>query len=592
MQTSWRWLAVVVLAMALTRPEAAVAAPKTKRPNVILIVTDDQGIGDFSLAGNPVLKTPSLDALATGGMRMTRFYVCPVCTPTRAALMTGRYNYRTRAIDTYLGRAMMEPSEVTLAEALRDAGYATGIFGKWHLGDNYPMRAMDQGFEESLVIRGGGIGQPSDPPGGEGKYTDPVLFHNGRAEPRKGYCTDVFFEAAGEWMSKAVRQERNFFAYIPTNAPHSPLEDVPQDLYEQYRKLDYGPVLVPPVEGPAPPAQADMLARVFAMIANIDANVGRMMNRLKELGVLDDTVILFLNDNGPNSRRFVGPLRGMKAEVYEGGIRAAFFAHWPAGIRPRATSDVPAAHIDVMPTLLDACGVAPPSGVKLDGRSLMPVLTGTFTEWPERTLFVQSHRGDQPVRYHHCAVITARWKLVNPSGFGLEIYAGPPKFELYDLEKDPGERQDRSAEHPEIVARLREDYERWFADVGSTRPDNYAPPRIHVGTPHENPVVLTRQNWRLEVNGAVRPGNQGVWRLRVARAGTYQVRLRFPTAAAAGEALLRFGGYENRKPIRPGDAECIFADVSQPDGNADLKATLTIGGKTQGPWQVDVEGPP
>jgi arylsulfatase/arylsulfatase A len=224
-------IALFVLATAV--PTIAIAA--ADRPNVILIMTDDQGGWDCSIMGNPVMKTPNMDRLATHGVHMTRFYVSPVCTPTRACLITGRYNYRTRAIDTYVGRAMMEPQEVTIAEILRDAGYATGIFGKWHLGDNYPMRPMDQGFAESLVIRGGGIGQPTDPPGGEGKYTDPVLFHNGQQVQTKGYCTDVYFDNAMEFIEKNVDAHRNFFAYIPTNAPHVPLNDVPPDLYRKFK---------------------------------------------------------------------------------------------------------------------------------------------------------------------------------------------------------------------------------------------------------------------------------------------------------------------------------------------------------------------
>ncbi|MCG6920480.1 MAG: sulfatase-like hydrolase/transferase, partial [Acidobacteria bacterium] len=174
----------------------------TSRPDVILIVTDDQGYGDLGVKGNPLVRTPHIDAMAARSAEMTRFYVSPVCAPTRASLMTGRYNYRTRAIDTFVGRAMMEPGEVTLAEILRDSGYRTGIFGKWHLGDAYPMRPIDQGFEEALVHRGGGIGQPSDPPGGEGKYTDAVLFHNGRQVSTEGYCTDVYFDRALDWIGE------------------------------------------------------------------------------------------------------------------------------------------------------------------------------------------------------------------------------------------------------------------------------------------------------------------------------------------------------------------------------------------------------
>ena len=183
------------------------------QPNVVVVMTDDQGYGDFGYMGNPVIRTPNLDALARESVRMESFYVCPVCTPTRASLMTGRWHMRTRAIDTYVGRAMMDPGEVTVAEALEDAGYATGIFGKWHLGDCPPMRPQDQGFQEALVHRGGGIGQPSDPLGGERKYTDAVLFQDGRQVQTRGYCTDVYVTAALEFMERAHGRGRPFFCY-------------------------------------------------------------------------------------------------------------------------------------------------------------------------------------------------------------------------------------------------------------------------------------------------------------------------------------------------------------------------------------------
>ncbi len=581
---------VVVVLAVVSWLRAEDARPAVRRPNVILIVTDDQGCGDFSVAGNPVLKTPNLDSLATGGMWMTRFYVSPVCTPTRACLMTGRYNYRTRAIDTYVGRAMMEPAEVTVAEVLRKAGYATGIFGKWHLGDNYPMRAMDKGFDESLVLRGGGIGQPSDPPGGEGKYTDPILFHNGRPVQTKGYCTDVQFGAAMDWIEKDVRGGKPFFAYIATNAPHDPLHDVPKASYEKCRSLDLAGVFVGPADSGRRAGDVDAVARIFAMIDNIDENVGRLMRKLRELKVLDDTLILFLNDNGPATARYVGPIRGTKGQVHEGGIRAAFFAHWPAAIRAGRTCETPAAHIDVMPTILDACGVRPPEGVKLDGRSILPLLTGSPTGWPEREFFIQSHRGDRPIRYHHFAVVTSRWKLLNASGFAREEYDGPPQFELYDLAHDPGERNNLAAQHPETVDRLKQAYDRWFDDVGSTRPDNYAPPRIHVGTPHENPVVLTRQDWRRPPGDRHGYGTNGVWLLHIARAGAYQVRLRFPASEAAGKATLQFGGQTRTAPFDKGDTQCMFA-LTLAAGDADLRATLAANNKETGPWQVDVIGP-
>ena len=233
MRTSLTALCLIVASCSSTEELAAPSAT-----NVILIMTDDQGWGDFGFQGTPAVKTPSLDRLAAASARMDTFYVSPVCTPTRAALMTGRWTQRSTAIDTYIGRAMLRPEETTLAEALRDAGWATGIFGKWHLGDCYPMRAMDQGFEEALVHRGGGIGQPSDPEGGEGKYTDAILEHNGERVATEGYCTDVYFDAAWEWLANAHEVGQPFFAYIATNAPHGPFHDVPTELYGEYRAAD------------------------------------------------------------------------------------------------------------------------------------------------------------------------------------------------------------------------------------------------------------------------------------------------------------------------------------------------------------------
>ena len=312
-------------------------------------MTDDQGYGDFGFAGNLWIETPQLDRLADESATVERFYVSPVCTPTRANLMTGRYNYRTRAIDTYLGRAMMEPDEVTLAEVLGEAGYATGIFGKWHLGDMYPLRAIDQGFDEALVHRGGGIGQPSDPPGGEGKYTDPVLYLNDEERAYEGYCTDIYFDHALDFMSRMVAEDRPFFAYVPTNAPHGPFHDAPEAWYEHYRAADLRGALP---DG-ATDEDVDRLARIYAMISNVDDNVGRVLDHLDVLGAADDTIVVFLVDNGPNGRRYTAGLRGQKGTVYEGGLRSPLLVRWPGRLTAGHAVDRIAAHYDLMPTLLE-----------------------------------------------------------------------------------------------------------------------------------------------------------------------------------------------------------------------------------------------
>ena len=372
---------------------------------------------------------------------MTTFYVSPVCSPTRACLMTGRYNYRTRCIDTWLGRSMMDPGETTVAEVLAQAGYATGIFGKWHLGDCYPMRPIDQGFEEALVLRGGGLAQPSEPRENHRRYTNPILVHNGQLKQTQGYCTDVYFEAAMNFIDKAQRDNRNFFVYLPTNAPHGPFHDVPEDLRQHYmtKQDQLAKLIVGPRQKNRIAGEVDTLARIAAMITNIDQNVGTLFKHLDQLNLTQNTLVIFLVDNGPNTRRYVGKRRGMKTEVNDGGVRAPLWVHWPARLKAGYARPELAAHIDLMPTILDACHVASPTGVKLDGRSILPLLEGKDVEWPNRTLVLQSHRGDVPVHYNNFMIRDSQWKMVNASGFGREKLPGQPEFELYDIVHDPTE---------------------------------------------------------------------------------------------------------------------------------------------------------
>jgi len=579
--------AAVFTASCATKPQKV---KNTDRPNVILIMTDDQGYGDFGVTGNPIIKTPNIDAMASRSGSMKNFHVHPVCAPTRACLMTGRYNYRTRVVDTYVGRAMMEPEETTVAEILHQAGYATGIFGKWHLGDSYPLRPMDQGFDESLVHRGGGIGQPADPEGGEGKYTDPILLDNGKLKQCKGYCTDVYFERATAWMAKCTAQNKSFFAYIPTNAPHGPFHDVPEDLLAEYKKMNLGNDRFPQDKGHPLPEKSDedKRARIFAMITNVDDNVGRLFEKLDRLGLTENTIVMFMVDNGPNGRRYVAGMKGNKSHVHEGGIRSPLFVHWPGVVEPGHSSDRIAAHIDLLPTILDACGVEKPAGLRLDGRSLLPLWKGRQVDWPDRMIVIQSHRGDKPVLYHNFAARTQKWKLLNASGFGNETLKGEPKFELYDMASDPLEEHNLAQKRPDMVEKMRKRYELWFRDVGSTRPDNYAPPRIHVGTEHENPVVLTRQDWRHIKDKPWDPKSNGYWELYAAASGKYDVKLRFPELKADARATLDVAGKRLNAQIQKGAAEYIFEAVSISRGDIRLLAAITTGQETRGPWKVDV----
>ena len=581
-------LILSVFSTACTQPAELSETP----PNVIIIITDDQGHGDFGFHGNPVLQTPHLDAMARNSARLENFYVSPVCAPTRASLMTGRYNYRTRVVDTYIGRAMMEPEEVTLAERLSDAGYNTGIFGKWHLGDSYPMRPIDQGFKESLVHRGGGIGQPSDPTGAEGKYTDPTLLHNGELKEMEGYCTDIYFSEALNWI-EGIHDKAPFFAYIPTNAPHGPYHDVPDSLYQYYKSLNLNHDLFP--EDSNHPftneMNADRVARIFAMIANVDQNVGRLFNKLDELEITDNTLVLFMLDNGPNTRRFVNGMKGMKASVYEGGVHSPLFAHWPGTLEPSDASDRIAAHIDISPTILDAAGLNPTSILDFDGISLLPLLKGEDSNWPDRKIFIQTHRGDVPVRYHHFLARSQNWKLVHHSGFGKQNFEGEPQFELYNMATDPLETQNVADQFPDTLQALIAAYDAWFDDVGTTREDNYAPPRIVIDPEHESTTVLTRQDWRYpgtHGSGGWARDALGYWLVDVANAGTYKLDWRFYPEESAGVATLKINGTPYTASLAPGDSTYTFDAIELPAGPLTLEAELSHSDKTKGIHQMDV----
>jgi arylsulfatase/arylsulfatase A len=324
------------------------------------------------------------------------------------------------------------------------------------------------------------------------------------------------------------------------------------------------------------------------MITNVDDNVGRLFEKLGKLGLTENTIAIFMVDNGPNGRRYVAGMKGNKGHVHEGGIRSPFFVQWPGVVEPGQSSDRIAAHIDVLPTILDACGVKKPAGLKLDGRSLLPLLKGRQVDWPDRMIVIQSHRGDEPVLYHNFAARTQQWKLLNASGFGNETLKGKPKFELYDMASDPLEQKDLAQERPEMVETMRKKYEQWFRDVGSTRPDNYAPPRIYIGTEHENPVVLTRQDWRHIKGREWAPNSNGYWELFAAASGKYDIKLRFPELQTDAKAALEVAGARLNGEVSKGAEEYVFEAVSISRGEIRLLAAITTAQETKGPWKVDV----
>jgi arylsulfatase A-like enzyme len=524
-----------------------------RAPNVVFIITDDQGYGDLACHGNKWVKTPNIDRLARESVEFTRFYSQPVCSPTRAGLLTGRHYYRTGVTDTYLGRSMMHNDEITLPEVLRNNGYATALFGKWHLGDCYPMRPMEQGFDHALYHRGGGMVQPGDPP--DSSYMNPILQLNGQQQPRaQGYCTDVFTDAALSFIQ--TNKDKPFFAWLAFNAPHTPLE-VPDEWVKQYLAQGLDPTTV----------------KIYAMVQNIDQNVGRIMSRLRELNLENDTILVFMTDNGPQQRRYNANLRGLKGTVYEGGIRVPFMIRYPRKLKAGTKIDQMASHLDLTPTMIDLCGAQMSQRPALDGASLTPLLLGKKAKLPERRLVIQWHRGDVPLAYNNCAVITLRWKLVNGN-------------ELYDIQNDRSEKNDLATNYPDIVRALRDHYDRWFAEI--IRQNRFQPPRIILGSDQENPVTLTRQDWR-GPDAGWNPASTGHWEVEVERIGTYTVTVRFGKLRQPAQAALTIGDRQSTQPAATGAQSVVFENVTLQPGPTRLRAVVAVDGKDYGAGYVDVQ---
>ncbi len=546
-------------------PEAQGAEPGAAgpRPNVVLVLTDDQGYGDLGCHGNDVIQTPNLDRLHAESTRLTNFHVSPTCSPTRASLMTGHYCNRTGVWHTIMGRSLLRADEVTMADVFAAGGYQTGIFGKWHLGDNYPSRPQDRGFREVLVHGGGGVGQTPDFWGND--YFDDTYWHNGTPESFEGYCTDVFFAGALRFIE--ANRERPFFAYIPTNAPHGPylVADAYADPYRQKG--------VP-----------EQQARFYGMITNIDENVGRLLAGLNELGLEENTIVIFMTDNGTSGGDSAG-MRGAKGSEYDGGHRVPCFIRWPRTLQPARDVGRLSAHIDLLPTLIELCGLEEPEGVAFDGTSLVPLLAGGDAAWPERALVVDSQRIDHPEKWRKSAVMTDRWRLVNGG-------------ELYDVTADPGQTEDVATQHADVVAELRQVYEDWWADV-SQRFGEYC--EIVIGSDEEDPSRLTAHDWHGPnvpwSQSHVRKEDQypnGVWAVKAARAGQYEFTLRrWPSDVDrpidATTVRLKVGDVDESKPVPTGAAAVTF-NVELTAGPARLQTWLIneATGKSRGAYFVHV----
>jgi len=506
----------------------------TVRPNVLLVITDDQGYGDFSLHGNPHLETPHLDLLGREGVRFDRFYVNSFCAPTRAALLSGRYPLRTGCHGVTHNREAMRPSEVTLAEAFQQAGYHTACVGKWHNGEQYPYTPQGQGFDESFGFNNGHWNQ----------YFDAWLLRGARPEPTHGFISDVLTDEAIKFLGR--NRDRPFFCYLSFNAPHSPYQ-VPDRYFDKFKGQGFD----------------DALAAFYGMCENIDDNVGRLLAELEQLELAENTIVVFLTDNGGTAgvRTFNAGMRGGKVSVHEGGSRVPLFLRWPAAKWEPHVVEPIASHIDLYPTLMDLCRIEAPEGPPIDGLSLRPLLEReTAGGWPERTLF--THNPIDERNKFPGAVRTQRYRLVREikgPGGGSSAKANDDSatdWQLYDMQVDPGERNNIAAAHRQIVRQLASRYDAWFEDISGEPLKRFALPVGHV---QHNPVELHAPQAILEgslhfasgpgfandwLTGWTDPADRIEFDVDVVTAGRYAIEIAFacPEADAGSRIRVHLAG--------------------------------------------------
>jgi len=475
-----------------------------ERPNVILILTDDQGYGDLGCHGHPFLKTPALDRLHAESVRFTDFHVTPMCAPTRGALMSGLDCMRNGAMATSLGRHLLRPELPTMANYFDDAGYRTGLFGKWHLGSSYPYRPMDRGFQEALYHNGFGLTGIDEVWNND--YYNPWYRHNGELKRAKGYCTDLWFNEAMNWMEQCQEAETPFFTYLATNVPHFPMwiEDAYKEEFQQHTSRN---------------DQKDP-AGFYGMIVELDENMARLDAFLTERGLKENTILIFITDNGHAGGAleiYNAGMKGGKCSRYEGGHRVPCFVRWPAGAL-RAPGDValPAQGQDMLPTLLDLCGIEPEKEPHFDGNSLAPTLRGDDAHLADRMFVVQYFQNNW--KKEDACVVWKQWRLV----FGTE---------LYDIQKDPGQEYNVISQYTDVAEAMRAFYEQWWAGVEPNL-DRFS--SLPLGTDAEPELHVCSAEWMdVRADGAGSPRQLsapskrgGPWNLQVEKGGRYRVELR------------------------------------------------------------------
>jgi arylsulfatase A len=474
--------------------------PDKNLPNIVFILTDDQGWGDVASHGNPDINTPALDALAASGARFNRFFVSPVCAPTRASLLTGRDHLRTGTQWVTYGLENMRPEEVTFGEVFQDAGYTTGLFGKWHNGSHYPMDPIGQGFEEFFGFT---VGHWNN-------YFDTELQYGREMVETEGYITDVLTDSTLSFIER--NSEDNFFAFVSYNTPHSPFQ-VPDSYFDKYKSQGL----------------SDKNASVYGMVENIDDNVGRIVTKLEELNLTENTIVIFMTDNGPNGGdRYNGNMKGWKAKVDEGGVRVPLFISWPGTIKPGTYIDELAAHIDFLPSLVDLAGIEFEPVNPIDGRSFKNLIFEENPVWDDRLLYTHQSRWDSLEQFP-ASVRNNRYRLVK--------YAD--EWELYNLKLDPSQRSDISEDHPAIVDELSNSYQNWFSVVTEGLPMKRPIPVGYNEAPIVNlPAVESSFSGSIEFYGDSGWSNDWItnwtsvrdsvwWELEVVDAGEYTVSVEY-----------------------------------------------------------------
>ncbi|TLX74339.1 arylsulfatase [Labilibacter sediminis] len=500
-----KWLLSCLFILFIVTPTEAIERKKSKKPNVIIVLTDDQGYGEIAAHGNPYIKTPNLDKLWGDGVRLDNFHVNSVCSPSRAALLTGRYASRTGVWHTLGSRNMIWDNEKTMADYFKAGGYHTMMSGKWHLGDNYPYRPEDKGFDEVFRIGGGSLGQIADY-WGNGLW-DGHYWNGAKWVETKGFCTDVQFEAVFNFIKE--HKNEAFFTYLATTAPHSPIGA--DDKYvDPYLKMGL----------------KENVAKFYGMVTNIDENLGKLRHLLDELHMADNTILIFASDNGSACDKqgdsYNAGMRGHKGDCYDGGHRVPCFIYWPDG-KITGGKDIKqvTAHIDLLPTLLSACNIKNTFKTNVDGINLLPYLSGKEDSWPSRTLVTESKVNSRTKLFKSSAVITDEWRLVQGE-------------ELFNIQTDPGQKEDISTGNPEKVKELKNSYTQWYNSVSSKFDQKQL---IPIGHQVEKEVLLTAMDvfplkegasaktvWNQKgvVKGQM---NHGLWAIDVKEEGTYEVAL-------------------------------------------------------------------